>query len=424
MIKIFECFRNVERINEFGIYCIKCLSNNKIYIGSTTRSFRLRLKRHRSDLIKQKHHSIYLQNSFNKYGKDDFEVTLLEYITDKSLVIKREQYYIDLLKPEFNIAPIAGSNLGIKRRPRKEDHTLKQVQSSRECIRENNKTGHTGIYYSEKDQDYRPSIQFNGVRSSLGSYKTLEEAVEVRRKAEEYFWNPVIEGLSKDLKVEVAKQYRLAETPKRSNTNIEGVIYSELKQHSVFITTMDNVAINLANYLSFEEALKLRKQAEQYFYSGGFTSLSIKQKEEAIKQYKDKLKTNKIKSGHQQIIWDKNSNKWIVKPKIDNKLIHLGSYKDLEEAVKVKKEALIYFNSNEFISNNLEVRLEAAKQYKNNIHKNNDLTRERGISFHKATECYRAYIYVNRKNISLGQYATKQLALSARKKAELIYKVS
>jgi len=46
-----------------------------------------------------------------KYGYSNFSLEILEYC-DKKSVIDREQYYIDLFKPDYNICPIAGSSLG------------------------------------------------------------------------------------------------------------------------------------------------------------------------------------------------------------------------------------------------------------------------------------------------------------------------
>jgi hypothetical protein len=51
-----------------------------------------------------------------KYGFSKFILEILEY-GDKNNVIIREQYYMDLLKPEYNIAEIAGSTLGYKHTP-------------------------------------------------------------------------------------------------------------------------------------------------------------------------------------------------------------------------------------------------------------------------------------------------------------------
>lgn len=48
-----------------------------------------------------------------KYGYSNFSLEILEYC-ESSLVVTREQYYIDLLKPEYNILKVAGSPLGYK----------------------------------------------------------------------------------------------------------------------------------------------------------------------------------------------------------------------------------------------------------------------------------------------------------------------
>ena len=48
-----------------------------------------------------------------KYGYSKFSLEILEYCEAEE-VVNREQYYIDLLDPEYNICPIAGSSLGRK----------------------------------------------------------------------------------------------------------------------------------------------------------------------------------------------------------------------------------------------------------------------------------------------------------------------
>jgi len=47
------------------------------------------------------------------YGHENFNLEIIEYC-NKEFVIDREQYYIDLLKPEYNILRKAGSSLGFK----------------------------------------------------------------------------------------------------------------------------------------------------------------------------------------------------------------------------------------------------------------------------------------------------------------------
>ena len=48
-----------------------------------------------------------------KYGYAAFRLEILEYCDDK-ILLQREQYYIDKLKPKYNILKIAGSSLGFK----------------------------------------------------------------------------------------------------------------------------------------------------------------------------------------------------------------------------------------------------------------------------------------------------------------------
>jgi len=48
-----------------------------------------------------------------KYDYDNFKLEIIEYC-EPNLLIKREQYYIDLINPECNICKIMGSSLGRK----------------------------------------------------------------------------------------------------------------------------------------------------------------------------------------------------------------------------------------------------------------------------------------------------------------------
>jgi group I intron endonuclease len=57
--------------------------------------------------------SSYIYNTILKYGYSNFSLDILEYCEPNKL-ISREQYYINLLNPEYNILKIAGSRLGAK----------------------------------------------------------------------------------------------------------------------------------------------------------------------------------------------------------------------------------------------------------------------------------------------------------------------
>lgn len=101
--------------NKIGIYMWTNKVTNKSYIGSA-KNISNRLKNYynisylQAETIKNK--SI-IYRSLLKYGYSNFSLDILEYC-DFSNLIKREQYYIDLLKPEYNILKAAGSMLGFK----------------------------------------------------------------------------------------------------------------------------------------------------------------------------------------------------------------------------------------------------------------------------------------------------------------------
>lgn len=99
-----------------GIYCISNNINNKCYIGSS-KNIKLRKGGHISRLRNNRHPNQHLQNSWNKYGQDNFIFEILEQLPKECTteeLLAREQYYLDTLKPEYNILKIAGSIEGYK----------------------------------------------------------------------------------------------------------------------------------------------------------------------------------------------------------------------------------------------------------------------------------------------------------------------
>lgn len=77
-----------------GIYRIINKVNDKMYIGSSY-NLEKRLASHISMLINNKHHSIHLQNAYNKYGDDNFDFEVLEEC-EREFLLDREQYYLNL----------------------------------------------------------------------------------------------------------------------------------------------------------------------------------------------------------------------------------------------------------------------------------------------------------------------------------------
>lgn len=90
-----------------GIYKIVNKINNKIYIGSSI-NVSVRITAHKNCLKRGNHANNYLQNSYNKYGENNFEFTLIEYCLEHDL-LNKEGYYINLYNSSNSIF---GYNIG------------------------------------------------------------------------------------------------------------------------------------------------------------------------------------------------------------------------------------------------------------------------------------------------------------------------
>lgn len=100
-----------------GVYTIVNTVNDKLYVGSTTRSFRKRWWDHKSLLRNNKHHNIHLQRAWNKYGESAFKFQILD-ICDKADCLEMEQYWMNILdvyKTGYNRNPRAGNSAGCTR---------------------------------------------------------------------------------------------------------------------------------------------------------------------------------------------------------------------------------------------------------------------------------------------------------------------
>jgi group I intron endonuclease len=101
----------IDKKLKCGVYKITNIVNGKFYIGSTTGLFKNRFLHHRSQLRHNNHGNQHLQNSWNKYGENNFEFSLVESCNSNNQ-LDREQYYIDVLNPQYNLTKSAKGTLG------------------------------------------------------------------------------------------------------------------------------------------------------------------------------------------------------------------------------------------------------------------------------------------------------------------------
>lgn len=95
------------RQNKLCIYEIRNLTTNEFYIGSALNGA-IRFHDHFKSLKNGKHHNWPLQESYNKYGPNHFQFTILKWFYEeempRKILYELEQRYIDMLKPQFNLS--------------------------------------------------------------------------------------------------------------------------------------------------------------------------------------------------------------------------------------------------------------------------------------------------------------------------------
>lgn len=101
----------MKAIKGTGIYAITNTVNGKTYIGSTQRGFNHRWNTHLSVLRRGLSDSKHLQSAWNKYGEAAFQFSIVEVVDDASVILEREQYWIDVWRARqqsYNLADAAG----------------------------------------------------------------------------------------------------------------------------------------------------------------------------------------------------------------------------------------------------------------------------------------------------------------------------
>lgn len=123
--------KEVRRKEPSGVYVITNLVNGKFYIGSSV-GINTRWWNHLVDLRNGTHENPHLQNSFNKYGEENFAFSIIEEVEfdeeDKvasvRLVRELEQIYLDYYQPfdgkiGYNLSRIANGG--------KKQHTIEDI---------------------------------------------------------------------------------------------------------------------------------------------------------------------------------------------------------------------------------------------------------------------------------------------------------
>jgi hypothetical protein len=102
-----------ENQDKVGIYRWVNLSSGMTYLGSSVNLGNRFEMYFNHKFISDPKSGMVIHKALIKYGYSGFKLEIIEYCNQNE-VLTREQYYLDLLKPEYNILKKAGSSLGFK----------------------------------------------------------------------------------------------------------------------------------------------------------------------------------------------------------------------------------------------------------------------------------------------------------------------
>jgi group I intron endonuclease len=169
-----------------GIYQIRNTINGKVYIGSAV-DFSKRRRLHWRDLRIGKHRNPKLSHAWRKYGEEAFIFEIVESIEEKSLLLTREQFWLDKLgavETGYNCYPTAGSPFGTKHseeRKRKTSERFKAMRRTAEW-RSNIAAGNRGKKRTEAQRAKLAEISRNRspeiiakIHASRAGYRPTEE---------------------------------------------------------------------------------------------------------------------------------------------------------------------------------------------------------------------------------------------------------
>ncbi len=97
-LNLFTELHHHDLNEKSGIY--QLMIEDHLYVGSSVNLY-YRLKHHCSDLRKLKHQNRFVQNCYDKYGKDNVFYRIIEFC-EKDVLKMREKYWIDFLNPDTN----------------------------------------------------------------------------------------------------------------------------------------------------------------------------------------------------------------------------------------------------------------------------------------------------------------------------------
>lgn len=238
-------FDRKDIFKKSGIYCIKNIINNRVYIGSSCNLYK-RFNAHYNELNKNIHVNKALNNFCIKYGIDKLFIDIIEFC-EKDKLIERENFYIKEYKAYghgFNCCPIAGSvsNLEVSKSTRNKLSIARKkyiynnldknnfiLDKGRKIVNEMYKSGELIIHTKGKTaSDYTKNLQSlakKGKKSNLSEntwLKIREKALVSNSGENSHFCKLTLDKVH-EIKKEIANKENKNTIAKKYNISVSTV---------------------------------------------------------------------------------------------------------------------------------------------------------------------------------------------------------
>ncbi len=220
-----------------GIYVIRNGVNGKMYVGSALDIARRHAK-HRYQLRTGKHPSKHLNAAWKKYGEDAFEFATLEEC-DSTVLLEREQFWMDKLHPAYNKRLIAENNLGVAHTSEHKTymhHVIKEWATSdegRRQLSENSKQGWSADKRAARIQALK-EVWTDEKRAEVSA---KQAGVDKGEKAREVRWSKPDAGVahSEKMKANWAGRKKVTEEVLRAECETRGLQFVTLEGNRVTV---------------------------------------------------------------------------------------------------------------------------------------------------------------------------------------------
>lgn len=177
------------------IYKITNILDNKTYIGSSLKGLSSRKHRHLWEMKKNIHHNHHLQREYNKHGESIFKFEEIDKVDDTSQLTDRENHWIRMNNPDYNIMRDVKSHIGVKRT----EETCKKISDGvKDHLNNLNKSRIGKKYTEEHRQNISESLtgrklSKEHIQKMSDSLKGIKPSKELALKRTEHQHKPILQ---------------------------------------------------------------------------------------------------------------------------------------------------------------------------------------------------------------------------------------